>query len=599
MVASSSDWGPSSFEDNGADDIDHLLWSELADSDDEDAHGRPSKGKAGQILFDLLIKLCLTGILDAKLVCTIAYWCFFAGAVGPVCDLALNPSTDTGNFNQHFEKIVGLKRGQSRLLHLNVPVYDKSNMCRTSERLPIMSPHELVHEEVVKNPALQELHNELVASEYYPPVYMEHPVSVSLEHTNLPLYVYTDGVPITKRDGVLGIWVGNMVSKKRHLCAAVRKSKFCRCGCKGWCTLWPILNAIRWSALCLAVGLFPELRPDNQDWQPEDDLRASLAGLVLSCTACICMIKADWLEFATTFGFFACNSLIAPCFKCLCCQADLFKDEDLTAVSEPAAWPPLTHAAYENACDRGEISVVIDVAAKACLTLLLSWNSNRGGLVLTTAVRQLGLQAWDRLEPNSVIQDVGEFAELDTTTSKTVVFWRPANETRCKHRNPLFDAVIGITVLLLMPDTLHALNLGVMQVFCRELLWNLILTNSWQCGYTTLPELVDKSLSLCKSQLLHWYGDRRNKHRELYTEVQDISSKMIGTQDKRKLKLKGAETKGFLFFIDWLIGTARGARLNRRDVWKLASSSLVTVSTLLAFAESYVVPPATQQDTHT
>ena len=105
------------------------------------------------------------------------------------------------------------------------------------------------------------------------------------------------------------LFVYFLFSDKGHLIVVLRKPQLCRCGCKGWCTLWPILNAIRCSALCLAVGLFPELRPDNQDWQPEDELRASLAGLALSCTASICMIKADWLEFTNNIWFFRVQQL--------------------------------------------------------------------------------------------------------------------------------------------------------------------------------------------------------------------------------------------------------------------------------------------------
>ena len=57
-----------------------------------------------------------------------------------------------------------------------------------------------------------------------------------------------------------------------------------------------------------------------------------------------------------------------------------------------------------------------------------------------------------------------------------VTFWRLANETLVRHRCPLFDPNLGLEPCVCSTvDFLHALNLGVMNSFCRDGLWLLIL----------------------------------------------------------------------------------------------------------------------------
>lgn len=62
----------------------------------------------------------------------------------------------------------------------------------------------------------------------------------------------------------------------------------------------------------------------------------------------------------------------------------------------------------------------------------------------------------------------------------SVVFgWRP-NETVWRHRNPLFDASIGMKPEhILAVDVFHALVLGVMNTCCRVALCNLLLSNTY------------------------------------------------------------------------------------------------------------------------
>jgi hypothetical protein len=80
------------------------------------------------------------------------------------------------------------------------------------------------------------------------------------------------------------------------------------------------------------------------------------------------------------------------------------------------------------------------------------------GRALRGPVRALGLLENDRLEPSPLLSNVAKFEGL--TPPFEVMFWRSANETIAKHRNPLFS-VPGVTISSFAIDALHTLHLGV------------------------------------------------------------------------------------------------------------------------------------------
>ena len=59
-----------------------------------------------------------------------------------------------------------------------------------------------------------------------------------------------------------------------------------------------------------------------------------------------------------------------------------------------------------------------------------------------------------------------------------LTFWRKG-QARVTHRNPLFDAAIGVTPSIMGTDQLHAVNLGVVQKFPTDLVWAMFLNPLW------------------------------------------------------------------------------------------------------------------------
>ena len=86
----------------------------------------------------------------------------------------------------------------------------------------------------------------------------------------LPLAFYVDGVSFTRTDSCVGFFIYNVVTGTRILCATLRKSELCACGCRGWCSVSPVLSMIRWSVLALQQGTWPEEQPNNEPWDPEN-----------------------------------------------------------------------------------------------------------------------------------------------------------------------------------------------------------------------------------------------------------------------------------------------------------------------------------------
>ena len=146
----------------------------------------------------------------------------------------------------------------------------------------------------------------------------------------------------------------------RHLIVAIRKSDMCKCGCKGWCTLFTAFWFLRFQAEFLGRGTFPDSRHDHEPWRDSDRWREMAAGMILGFIGVCLFIKADWAELSVTLGLPTWADNLSPC---PCCLTPNVKDL-LFAVT---TWTPhvlpfdeATEADYLEACQKCEIWVVIE-----------------------------------------------------------------------------------------------------------------------------------------------------------------------------------------------------------------------------------------------
>ena len=424
-----------------------------------------------------------------------------------------------------------------------------------------------------------------------PPAYNNHPLVLAAgDSPVLPISLFVDGVAYSHVDTVIGYWVTNEVTQRRHLLCALRKKLLCQCGCRGWCTHFAVFSALHWGLAALAAGIFPASRHFGAEWVAGDEKRAARAGSGLTAKAACIMIKGDWSEYAGTFGMPAWNDLLRPCYQCNCHPGSMYRQDRISMVSLP--WRANQDDDYYDACSRCEI---IDDLAAADHRLLRGVlrpdlrDSGSHGLALSIDIPHMGLQGGDRLEPSPELPDIGAFRSLSDFPHK-VTFWCRAAETLSRHRNPLLDPALGITLRSLTVDTLHTLQLGVMLEWCSACMWDLIEAKVW-ADFGTVEETIQGTVRVLRLELKAFYRQYKVEHQKSLTKVY-LSRKTLNLTNRR-LRTKAAQTWGMcLFLVSKLRSCAhmlpQGGRL------LLAGEALVDLVHLWESA-GRVLTPAQQQ----
>eukprot|EP00969_Alexandrium_andersonii_P323140 14277709-Alexandrium_andersonii.AAC.1 len=139
--------------------------------------------------------------------------------------MALPPNRPSGHDQRHLDSVFQLKHGHD-LYECNIPGHMKYDMTRGIHTTLLRPAHESLHKEVAENPDLYDKLDELVNSAEWGEQYSQHPVVVASGGPGVfPLALYMDGLPYTKSDSLLGVYVYNLVSGTRHLVAVLRKSR--------------------------------------------------------------------------------------------------------------------------------------------------------------------------------------------------------------------------------------------------------------------------------------------------------------------------------------------------------------------------------------
>jgi len=248
--------------------------------------------ECGEVLVELLAQLLFEHNISAKSMCLICYWADKVGAKGPLGKYALRPGAPTGHYQRKVDSASGvdLRQDAQEMYKIEVPQHSKYDLSGTPHAMVVRPPHEELTKEVEKDSALLDpLEGEEWAQNYH-----QHPVVLRNPGRKiLPYAFYLDGISFGVRDSLLGLFVYNLRSKTRHLCAILRRSHMCQCGCRGWCSLYPIFEFLRWSFECLAVGSYPGARHDGPWRQGEDDDRQERSGQSLCFVGALLHIKGD------------------------------------------------------------------------------------------------------------------------------------------------------------------------------------------------------------------------------------------------------------------------------------------------------------------
>ena len=112
--------------------------------------------------------------------------------------------------------------------------------------------------------------------------------------------------------------MSSIISGERFQICTIRKKDLCKCGCKGFCSFYPILRTISWSFNQLAGGIWPEVRHDGVPFEV-GSMRHDLGGGLLAdgFAGALTEMRADLLEFVGSLGFTeSWSDTTTPCFLC-------------------------------------------------------------------------------------------------------------------------------------------------------------------------------------------------------------------------------------------------------------------------------------------
>ena len=285
MAASASweNWRPSWADIGPA--AAHGAWGDNdSDADDTDALDDITQEAAGQELVATLIDLKNSGCLSAVQACTISWYAAKAGAAGPCAALGVKPGQEcTGAYSRQFDAYTS--GGPETMDFYDLPTAHrlKTELGRRWSPLPFLPPHEMLVDELSEDMSAEAAFQAALSKGQLPAIWSQHDAVLRAraagERLPRPFCLYVDGVQYSRRETVLGFWVHWLYSKQRHFIFVMRKSESCLCGCKSWCSCFPVWDAIRWSLEALLAGVYPSHRHDGSDWLPASDIaRASYRG---------------------------------------------------------------------------------------------------------------------------------------------------------------------------------------------------------------------------------------------------------------------------------------------------------------------------------
>jgi len=521
---------------------------DLLDSDDEQ-NPELSRDAAATAHLEILTSLYIDSVLSAEIFCHLCYWAFKAGMPGMVAQYGRRPGV--GHYQRHLDEQFAFTGSAKLQYQLTVPASDKNTLGRTTHKMAVVNPHEAIEQEMQDDDSISIRLQEAVDDHILPPSYYDHPLVQAApdDAPPLPTALYMDGLPYSLTVSVLGVWLVNLITGSRHLLAVVRKRICCRCGCRGWCTYYPLLFWLHWCFRAMGEGVYPDMRHNGQDWftdilgNASDSVRSTLAGTALKVKSILLQIKGDWAEFCERLGFPTWASVLRPC---MCCNGFGECLHDPTGVGlQSLPWRPNAGEDYLSACDQCEFWVELSAEMHARICGLLRYDKrDQGshGRALSADVPELDLFRDDRLEAHANLLDVGDFDAL-SDFPVYALFWRSALNSICTRRCPLFDDTLGITpVRTICFDLLHTLFLGVMLVWANIVMARMFPVMMWGEHEQTAEEKLKVAVLMLRRELFQWYHS-----------LSDLSQKMVGSMADPSLKLKAMETFGFVMFLHDLV----------------------------------------------
>ena len=530
--------------------------------------------QAGQQFVDLLIDMKLAGRINATQACIISFWAAKAGARGPCSELGKRPGLQSGKYSMSFDKFTQLGPASMDLYQLPIARRLKMDLGRRWDPLPLIPPHEALLDELLLDDSAEQRFQQELEDDNIPLAWSEHESVVEARRLGhrlpRPFSLYLDGVAFNRRDSVLGVWVNWLYSDRKHLLFALRKHDSCDCGCGGWCSIYPLWNALKWSFEALLQGVHPSQRHDGSEWQDSDAGRGSYSGQEMSQRGLCLYVKGDWMELVVRWGFPNWNKKDSPCPHCHSDIDSLHSLRGFSPLGMPS--PEKTLAEYLTSCNSVERS--IRLAPGLLRMLRASLRYQEGGRFLIADLPFGNLRKGDRFEPTLEHPDIDD---IDPDAGpRNCLFWRTDEAYMTKHRNPLLCPESGINMRSFAVDWLHCFSLGLFPHFLGHLVNRLLDADCFRIKPG--PGLrMEAGVVHLRHQLALWYKQEHEAGRR-HTKVQALVKGMLKVRGEPFLGLHGAECNGFLRFAAQHLLPKYGECLGPdRNLWQQGLDQLVEI----------------------
>jgi hypothetical protein len=210
----------------------------------------------------------------------------------------------------------------------NVPVQEHGDSYRTLGKHPVQLLHEQFYLEKEKCEAEKPGSFFRDCEVKHMPCFLQNKHYLSLPEAErkwaTPYRLYTDATQFNQNGETMwNITCENLVTRKVH--QFVVSADFCRCGCRGWCTVWKFFNVLKWCLNLGATGHFAMERHNNKPFlESTDMLRIKLAmKMYLGFYMINVEYGADMPAISKPLGLRAHNHKYYGCIFCWCPYSSL------------------------------------------------------------------------------------------------------------------------------------------------------------------------------------------------------------------------------------------------------------------------------------
>jgi hypothetical protein len=148
------------------------------------------------------------------------------------------------NATRHVNTVLTKNFELPELDFIETPGYDKISSCRTTFGTPVQYVHKKLNTLYTDIP--MPTGDDIFAESL--PSFRDHPVRKAALQNGVhwsrivPLAICWDGVRHNKKENFEGMQFHDLRTKQRYLSWVSLKADWCRCGCKGWCTYFALLQ---------------------------------------------------------------------------------------------------------------------------------------------------------------------------------------------------------------------------------------------------------------------------------------------------------------------------------------------------------------------